>query len=72
VTAQPKAVRTLASCVRIPFVTRMSLSPCVVLSCVGRDLAMGRSPVQGVSPTEKFKGFTDSDVNPESEQDKGV
>jgi hypothetical protein len=28
----------------------VSAFPCVVLSCVGRGLASGRSPVQGVLP----------------------
>jgi hypothetical protein len=30
---------------------------CVVLFCVGRDLVIGRSPIQGVQP-KRLKGFT--------------
>jgi hypothetical protein len=41
-----------------------------VLSCVGRDIAMGRYSVQGVLP-KYLKGFTVSKLNYDSENDKG-
>jgi hypothetical protein len=42
--------RTLGTWIRIPLKTWMSVCVCVVL-CVGRSLATGWSPVQGVLPT---------------------
>jgi hypothetical protein len=42
----------------------------IVLSCVGRGLAMSRSPVEGVQP-QYLKGFIVSEVNHESEQARG-
>jgi len=39
---------------------------CVVLSCVGTGLVVGRSPIQGV-PTKCLNEFIVSEVNPESE-----
>jgi hypothetical protein len=48
-------------CVRVFF--------CVVLSCVGRGLASGRSPVQGVLPTvQQIHKF--QKINSEPEQAK--
>jgi hypothetical protein len=40
---------------------------CVVLSCVNRGLAVGRSPIQGVLPKYQ-KGFNVPEVHSESEQ----
>jgi hypothetical protein len=48
----------------------MSMLFCVVLSCVGRGLAVGCSPVQVVLP-KYLKGFIVSEVNSESEQFRG-
>jgi hypothetical protein len=45
----------------------MSVFFSVFLFCVDRDLAMGRSPVQGIV-LKYLKGFILSDVNSESEQ----
>jgi len=43
---------------------------CVVLSCIDRGLAMGRSPIQGVQ-SNYLKDLVVSDVNSESEQARG-
>jgi hypothetical protein len=48
----------------------MSAFLCVVLPYVGKDLPMGRSPIQGVLP-KYLKGFTVSEVNSDSEQVRG-
>jgi len=48
----------------------MSTFFCVVLSCVGRDLAMGRSPIQGVV-LKCQNGFLGSEVKSELEQARG-
>jgi len=45
----------------------VDVRPCVVLSCAGRGLVMGRSPVQGHLP-KCLKGFVISEVNSDSEQ----
>jgi hypothetical protein len=42
----------------------------VVLHCVGRGLAMGRSPIQGVLP-KRPNGFVVSEVNSELERTTG-
>jgi len=46
----------------------MSAFFCVVLSCQGRGLEMGRSPAQGVPP-RRLKGFIVSEVISDSEKD---
>jgi hypothetical protein len=43
---------------------------CVVLSCVSRSFAMGRSPAQGILP-KYINGFKASEVNSEMEQVRG-
>jgi hypothetical protein len=63
--------RTLGSCGRVPLEAwPTSASFCVVLSCVGRGLAVGRSPLQGTLPICLI-GFIVSEVNSESEQPRG-
>jgi hypothetical protein len=47
----------------------MSAFFCVVLSCEGKDLAMGRSPVQGHLP-KCLNGFVVSEFNPEFEENR--
>jgi len=50
--------------------TSMTMSPkwffCVVLSCIGRRLAIGRYPIQEALP-KRLKGFTVTDINSEPE-----
>jgi hypothetical protein len=43
---------------------------CFMLSCVGTDLSMGRSLIQGILP-EFISGFIISEVNSKSEQARG-
>jgi hypothetical protein len=45
----------------------MSTFSCVVLSCVGKDVATGRFPIQGAL-TKCLKRFMVSEVNCESDQ----
>jgi hypothetical protein len=49
----------------------MTVFYCVMLSCVGRDLAVGRSPVQGVQ-SKLFNVFRILEVNSEMEKVRGT
>lgn len=64
--------RTLGLWVRIQFETsKTSAILCVVMSCAGTDLTMGRSSVQEVLP-KRQNVFIISEVNSQSKQTHGL